>query len=445
MVDRGVAAVRRAPRRAVLREAALVVAVAVLGALSPWLVGSGVVETVLLSLASVVALATRSRWPAATLPGAVLLSVTSPLGSVVALVAASFSAGRRVRPAWRAAALVAVAVALGAGLGVLEGGGEGPWWVVAAASVVLWLVLCGVPALAGALLGARRPLVRLLRERNEYLERTRVLTAANARAEERARIAGEMHDLLGHHLSLISVHAGSLEYRAADAAPEFAEQARLVRTTAGTALNELRQILGVLRVPPDEASGADGAGTRADVAELVARSREAGADVTLTWHGEDLPDADPRTRRAVHRTVREGLTNVHKHAAGTRTSVEVTGGAERVRVAVVSGPPAHGAPTLPGTGRGLVGLRERAALIGGTCVAGPTPDGGFRLVLDVPRHPPEVSDAEPEADVPDAEPPRPTRALTLTTRRLVGIVCLVALVVVPVVLLVMLAVLLVVG
>ncbi|GLZ36055.1 two-component sensor histidine kinase [Lentzea sp. NBRC 105346] len=289
------------------------------------------------------------------------------------------------------------------------------------------LFLLVFPALAGMLLGQRKPLIRLLQERNDYLERAQALTASKARTEERSHIAGEMHDMLGHRLSLISIHAGALELATASKAPQVQEQAELLRTTAALAMAELREILGVLRANPEPESLDEHVGTRSDVTQFVASSVEAGLDVRLDWSGDDVADADPRTRRAIHRVVREGLTNVHKHAPDARTRVSVTVLNGRAQVLVVNA--TSGATAGPGTRRGLVGLEERVGLLGGQFAAGPAVEGGFRVAADVPLHPVLVSDAAAEHVV---EAPAPIAAEVLTLPRVMASGCLGALVVVPV-------------
>jgi hypothetical protein len=208
--------------------------------------------------------------------------------------------------------------------------------------------------------------------------------------QERARIAGEMHDLLGHRLSLITLYAGALEVRTRDQQPELNGQADLIRRTASTALDELREVLGILRVDTgrlDDEAPAEGVGRRADIESLVEASRAAGQPVDLTWEGNDLADVDVRVRRAVHRVVRESLTNVHKHAPQAPTRISVRLDADRILVEV--GNPLR-TPRMPhrGTGLGLVGLQERARLIGGT-VTTRREDGDFVLTASLPLTVPE--------------------------------------------------------
>ncbi|MGC7098150.1 sensor histidine kinase [Amycolatopsis lurida] len=413
--DHTAAAIRRAPPRDVVLPALVVVA----GAVSPLLVHSTVLVAVLTTAASTAFVLARHRWPEFAFVGAALVFAAVSLGGLFGAVITAVSAGRRARPGWRLLLVTTVAIVAATGLGVLVAPEEDAVDLLVAVHGTASVVLLGLPALAGALLGGRRPLTRLLRERNEYLERAALLTAASARTEERARIAGEMHDVLGHRLSLISVHAGALEYGTATSAPQVSAQAELLRTTAHTALEELRQILHVLGVPGGD-EDVDLTGTRADVTALVENSRAAGIEVRLRWHGDDLSDVDLRTRRAVHRTVREGLTNVHRHAATAETTVVVDAGHDRIQVAVSNGP-AKASSKLRGTGRGLAGLGERAALVGGSITAAPEA-GGFVLRLDVPRTPPAVPDLPAPEDL-GAEPPPPSRANALTLPRVVGIGC----------------------
>ncbi len=201
-----------------------------------------------------------------------------------------------------------------------------------------------------------------------------------------------MHDLIGHRLSLISLHTGGLEMALQKESPELRDEAALVRRAAADAMRELREVLGVLG-PLGRDTGTDAltdtTGTRSDVEALAEESRSGGIPLDLTWDGPDLNDRSAQVRRAVHRVVRESLTNVHRYAAGARVTVVVTHTDERVDVLVRNGPPpvAPEAETGLGSGRGHVGLRERVALLGGTLEAGPTPAGGFALTAQIPAQP----------------------------------------------------------
>ncbi|MEV5831849.1 histidine kinase [Spirillospora sp. NPDC052242] len=377
----------------------------------------------------------RRHWPFAALAATAPVLAGGNIGATAVLPIVAYAAARRVRPARRLWTVVPATAAAGLLLGlVVERDAPDGLGAVLAGNAIGVAVLLVFPALAGALRGRRRPRVRLLRERNAYLERAQGLAADKARMKERARIAAEMHDMLGHRLSLISMHAGALELTAARDAPELSGQAELLRTSASTAMSELRGILGVLRDVTDEAPEAERSGTRADIADLVAESRKAGVDVELVWPGPDLAGADPRTRHAVHRVVREGLTNVHKHAPDARARVEVALEDDRVRVRVTNGPVADARGRAPGTRQGLIGLEERVALLQGALTTGPTPEGGFQIAADLPARPSVPADppASGEGPVPVEVPP-PLDAEVLTMPRVLGAGCLGALTAVPVV------------
>ncbi|HUQ54635.1 sensor histidine kinase [Lentzea sp.] len=339
-----------------------------------------------------------------------------------------FAACRRITPLSRLWALLGIMTVLQSAFSLFQESYLAlPLWEALLGSVIGSIFFVLFPAVSGMLLGRRRPMVRLLQERNEYLERARALTAASARSEERAHIAGEMHDMLGHRLSLISIHAGALELATATKAPQLHEQAELIRTTSSLAMAELREILGVLRTNPEPESLDEDTGTRSDITALVDSSAAAGLTVTLDWSGDDLHGADPRTRRAVHRVVREALTNVHKHAPSTRARVQVAVQGGRARIQVLNGP----STTTPGKGtrRGLIGLEERVGLLGGSFSAGHPPEGGFRVAADVPLHPAAQPD-QTTAEV--TEVPPPPAAEVLTVPRVLGGGCLGLLALVPI-------------
>ncbi len=320
-------------------------------------------------LVATAALLARYRWPATALLAVATMSVVPAV--VVALPFLAYGAGRRPASGRRAGAtFVAAGIVAGAGALVwLDGTLTWPTRVALMAGYVTTVVL--LPGAVGAIAGERVRRVEYLRERNAILERAQRLGDLRARMQERARIAGEMHDLLGHRLSLIALYAGALELRTREHQPELNTQADLIRSTAGTALDELREVLGLLRVDagrPDGEGPADSVGKRADIESLVDSSRAAGQPVILSWEGGDLTDVDVRVRRAVHRVVRESLTNVHKHAPGAPARMTVRLDAVRASVEVRNA--LRSPQTSPSsTGLGLVGLQERARLVGGTVAA----------------------------------------------------------------------------
>lgn len=340
----------------------------------------------------------RGRFPSAVLPAlAALTGLVPALGPVTA--ATAYTVARRSARARRRTRLLAAAGGLVTVVAAAAGPrlGPGSAWYGLAAGLVLAAAAVIVPGLVGTVRGQQQRLLRALRERGDAAERSRRLADSEARIHERSRIAAEMHDLVGHRLSLISLYAGGLELSLERAEPGLREEAVLVRRTTRDAMRELRQALGVLG-PLGRDTGSevltDATGTRADIETLVAGSGDGGIAVALDWTGPDLDARPARVRRAVHRVVREALTNVHKYAPSAHVTVTVAHEDEEVRVAVRNGAPpgpAAPGPVAPageeGTGRGLTGLRERVELLGGTFDAAPLPSGGFRVEAVVPAEP----------------------------------------------------------
>ncbi|MEV4926881.1 sensor histidine kinase [Streptomyces roseoverticillatus] len=258
--------------------------------------------------------------------------------------------------------------------------------------VVEWLVLIGTllfgavfPWLAGRYRRQARELVAAGWSRAAQLEREQEIVADRARLRERARIAQDMHDSLGHELSLIALRAGALQVAPGLDAAHRAAAADL-REAAASATDRLRDIIGVLRdaappgpaplAPPDDSLPA-----------LVDRATASGLSVRARLPREAaLP---PLVERAAYRVVQEALTNAAKHAPGAEVAVTVDTGPRETLVTVVSGPaPEGGAPSAGGSGTGLLGLRERVALAGGEFTAGTsTDDGGFRVSARLPHEP----------------------------------------------------------
>jgi signal transduction histidine kinase len=244
------------------------------------------------------------------------------------------------------------------------------WAALSAALVV------GLPTAVGLWVRERRRVFAGLVERAKQAEREQLARGEQARVQERARIAREMHDVVAHRVSLMVLHAGALEVNAPDDATATA--AALIRTTGRDALEELRAALGVLR------SGDTGQAplpTLADLDGLLEQSRAAG--VTLSRSDEGAPRPFPASvERAAYRVVQEALTNVHKHAADAATSVVVRYLPGALEVAVRNDP--GSSHSLPGSGTGLTGLRERVELLGGTFEAGRRLDGGFLVTARLP-------------------------------------------------------------
>ncbi|CAM5327106.1 two-component sensor histidine kinase [Streptomyces spiroverticillatus] len=350
----------------------------------------------------------RRRYPVSALLGAsVLLGVLPAAGLPLALIA--FATARRVPDPRRRIAVLLAAYALAVLASALCARplGAGSWQYGLALGAMLAGVTVIVPGLVGAAAGQQDRLVAALAERTAAAEEAQRLADSESRIHERSRIAAEMHDLVGHRLSLISLHAGGLELALAKQAPQLREEAVLVRTATRDAMRELREVLGVLG-PLGRDTGTtaltDATGTRPDIEALVAESRSGGIPVTLTWTGPDLDEVEGQSvRRAVHRVVRESLTNVHRYAPGAPVAVTVEHTGEQVRTVVRNGPPPASAPaTGLGTGRGLTGLRERVGLTGGGFTAGPTADGGFEVTATIPTGPHDAPPAPAPVRRPEA-------------------------------------------
>ncbi|RXS88418.1 two-component sensor histidine kinase [Streptomyces sp. TM32] len=372
----------------------------------------------------------RRRYPVAAVVGLAALMGVVPSVALLTAVAAH-TATRQLRTPRRrfgvllgAAAVAMLTCAVCAP--VLELGSHLFGLALAAVLAVATVV---VPGLVGTTAGQSDRLLRALRERAAAAEEARRLTDSESRMRERSRIAAEMHDLVGHRLSLVSLHAGGLEMALLKEAPELRDEAAVVRRATRDAMQELREVLGVLGpLGGDTGIGAltDATGTRADVEALVEESRGGGIPAELVWEGPDLDARPARVRRAVHRVVRESLTNVHRYAAGAHVTVTVRHTGERVEVRVRNGAP----PTRPplttglGSGRGLTGMRERVALLGGDLEAGPTPGGGFAVAADLPADPgpgAETVEAAPDDSGPVAVD-EPGSGLSVLQRRIAGAV-----------------------
>lgn len=334
-------------------------------------------------------------------------------GSLLALAAAACVALSTVSPWW---ALPAAVTAFLAGR---EPGRTGPTLlvlvtvvaggVVAVALVPSWLLMAGrfvavvvvaamLPWFAGRFWRQYQELVRAGWERAGRLEREQRLVAEQARSRERARIAQDMHDVLGHELSLIALSAGALKL-----APGLDESHRAaagdIRARAAASVERLGEVIGLLREEADDGPpGPPGTG----VPRLVAEAAAAGLPVTLHTGG-DAAAMPPPVARAAHRVVQEALTNAAKHAPRARVDVRLVheSGVTTVRVENGPAPGPRGRTDAPGTGLGLIGLDERVRLAGGTFTHGPY-DEGFAVIARLPHTPPvHLRAAVPETGRPE--------------------------------------------
>ncbi|MGV9234801.1 histidine kinase [Streptomyces nigra] len=248
-----------------------------------------------------------------------------------------------------------------------------------ASAVVLVVVLTGAVVGWGMFVRSKRQLMVSLRDRARRAETEARLRAEQAQRLAREAIAREMHDVLAHRLTLLSVHAGALEFRPDAPRDEIQRAAGVIRESAHEALQDLREIIGVLRAGESDDSGRPQP-TLAALEGLVAECREAGMKVTLDQRVPDRAAVPASVGRTAYRIVQEGLTNARKHAPGTEVTVTVTGApGEGLTVAVRNGAPQGEVPPVPGSGQGLIGLRERATLAGGRLEHGPAADGGFGI------------------------------------------------------------------
>lgn len=250
------------------------------------------------------------------------------------------------------------------------------------------------PSLLYALLYAATPIAlgALVRTRRELGDRVTELSAARAAERlrdeqdvlrrERIRLSREMHDVVSHQVSLIAVQAGALQVASAD--PDARRAAGVIRSLAVRTLDELRQMVGVLRAEGAPVRGEKPQPTLADLPRLVA---ESGLPAELVT--EVSVDLAPPLQRAAYRTVQEGLTNVRKHAPGALVKVSVRTTTATIDVVIWNDAPTAPALALPSSGAGLRGLRERAELLGGRLEASSEPEGGFRLAVSLPRRAPE--------------------------------------------------------
>lgn len=323
-------------------------------------------------------IAVRRRWPLAVL-GTVLAALTSaslldlPREPYVAAGLAAYLVGL-AEPARRSVPALALALPVACG-GVYLGEA-----VITPAED--WRGATGVAALVLLVIGAAWCLGFTVRARRAEAGREARRRSERALDEERLRIARELHDIVSHNLSLIAVKAGVAGH-VAQADPQEARDAlKVIEETSRSALAEMRRTLGVLRTEGAPLGPVPDLG-RLD--SLATEAGRAGVDVDLTVHGaRGLAEGAQLT---VYRIVQEALTNAVRHAAPTRCQVRVTADEREIRIDVQDEGPPPGRPSaareLPG-GHGLLGMRERAMMYGGSLEAGPRPEGGFAVSVRLP-------------------------------------------------------------
>lgn len=269
--------------------------------------------------------------------------------------------------------------------GVAMLSGSLPWYAQENLGIFAWT---GMAAAAGDAVRSRRAFVDAIRERAERAERTREEEARRRVAEERLRIARDLHDVVAHHIALVNVQAGVAAH-VMDKRPDQAKEALShVRDASRSALNELRATVGLLRQTGDPEAPTEPAPGLNRLEELVDTFRHAGlpVEVALGQVGLDLPAA---VDLAAFRIIQEALTNVRKHAGPeAKAEVSVVRVGPNVEVTVIDdgggGSRAGAEPNTDGGGHGLLGMRERVTALGGSCTAGPRYGGGFRVHAILP-------------------------------------------------------------
>ena len=340
---------------------------------------------------SCLGLGARRRWPAAVL--ALLVVVTSLVavtGHPLALLFVATEVGlysvavRTTRTRTLLAAALTGAVLFLSARTVTQGPPTEPATLI----VVVWTALA---AAVGDAVRNHRAYVTALAERADRAEETRDAVARARVTEERVRIARELHDVVAHHLAVINVHAG-LAARSVRTAPDQAEDSLThVQAAARTALDELGAVLRVLRADtaddgPDAEPPAPGL---ADLDALLRSFTAIGLAVRTSTTGRPLA-LDPACDLTAYRVVQEALTNAHKHGAGGTVLVRLDHGPDGLDLMVsnpATWPPAAPATGGPGTGNGLLGMRERVDSIGGRLTVGVDRDGTFRVTAHIPAAP----------------------------------------------------------
>jgi len=306
--------------------------------------------------------------------GLVLLRRRHPLAIALALSTLALVSGVAAGPATLASVSLATrqrldhivlvsVVGIVASQGYVDltpGGSEDPFWLSFTFNVIVTVAIMGW----GSYIGSRRQWSWQLRMRAERAEAEQELRAREAQATERQRIAREMHDVLAHRISQISMHAGALAYRTDLDADALRQGSAEIQVTANAALTDLREVLGVLR--DDGGVGREQPQpTYADVPALVADAQASGMNVA--WHDllhDDAAELPATVGRTIYRIVQEGITNARKHAPGALLTVEVSGAPGEGVDLLLANPVGFGS-RVPGSGVGLIGLSERAGLGGG--------------------------------------------------------------------------------
>lgn len=318
------------------------------------------------------ALLFRRKW---TIPAFVLtLPALVLIGSVIATLIALYSVALRYSHRW-----LLVACGLVAAVGYFAPGLQfEPTRTDTVLTLIYATMTAAAPIFFGRLVRAQRELALRLEDIRAAQEHERVLDAQATLAKERNQLAREMHDVVSHQVSLIAVQAGALSVSTTE--PNVKQAAENVRKLSVDTLDELRHMVNLLRASGSRTTGLTPQPTLSDLDRLLSGS---GIETQVT--GTAPEGADTAVQRTIYRTVQEALTNVRKHAPGSTAAVAFAQDDTHLTVTVTNTPPTRPVLALPSARHGLLGIKERAALLGGTVQAAPTPNGGFRLELRLPR------------------------------------------------------------
>ena len=362
------------------------------------------VLAVLLSLGATAPIVARRRWPVTVLLATIVAvsvfqvrgynGTGQELGPLVAAYSVGAYSANRRRVTRTAAALIGGLAVVNIGRAVIGHHALGPLGDVVGNTIVF-----GTAFVMGDNVRRRRQRIADLEERGQHLAREREMVAHQTLADEQRRIARELHDVVAHSLSVMVVQAGAARRVLATRPEQASEALTHVEATGREALNEMRRLLGVLRgeeptvMAPQPSLG--------QLEQLTSADPSLPVVVTITGVPRALPSI---VDLQAYRIVQEALTNVRKHAGPARATVDVTYAHEHVEVTVTDDGRGASVPLADGGGHGLVGMRERVLLVGGTLHAGPRPGGGWVVSARLPLTPAAAGEANAIADARSLRP-----------------------------------------
>jgi signal transduction histidine kinase len=369
--------VRRPSERTKDIALAAVLAVPMIGSAIPEAIHDDRPGQIAIAVVAVLTILVRRRW---TLPALAIAAagavVARPDGASALAVLVLLYTVASTRP-WRTTALATAGLVAGDALDAVVDG-----QTVQVGDVVGFAVQCAAVVALGLFFAGRRATLVALRERAERMDRERELLAARAVAEERVRIAQELHDVVAHNVSLIVVKAQALGATVPD--DRVTEATDGIADLGRQAMTEMHRTLALLRTAGDDGAERAPQPGLANLDKLLEQSRAAGLDVRLAVEGEPR-ELSQSLDLSAFRIVQEALTNVRKHAGQARASVTVGYRPQALELSVVDSGDAVATTATPAAGgHGLVGMRERAAMFGGTLVARPRDGHGFEVNAILP-------------------------------------------------------------